>query len=383
MLASQAWIISILSIVLIIGVPGNSLIIAVYASKPRKSSAHIFILALAAVDLFVCLTFPSIIYDVMNYKDSNEVVCLMLHYTSAYGVHLAFILNGIIAVNRFLVVSRPRQHLPLLNGKGSIILILISCVISLILTIPTFVNTGVLNIQIYTLNLHICNTEPSTFPQKIIVFLKYIFMIGVECLVGIAYFKLYRSIRYLGRVGVAPAEAPTTSTNRTNPGDNENTTRVTIAVTTSQNGPHDGRIPGSDDSTIRSTQRVAIISGNGIVGESPDARMDHSNQQQPTIKRNIVRNRTNLMLITVTSVMFMSWIPPAFIGISSIFWWDDPQQKLLHMGRQERQISVLFQMLFCINHGANVIVYVAINKHFRKDCTKVLHKLVHTLNPGH
>ena len=208
-------------------------------------------------------------------------------------------------------------------------------------------------------------------------------MITVVYLVGIAYFKLYRSIRYLGRVGVAPAEAPTTSTNRTILGVNENTnsTRVTIAVTTSQNGPHDGQIPGSDDSTIRSTQRVAIISG--IVGESPDARTDHSNQQQPTIKRNIVRNRTNLMLITVTSVMFMSWIPPAFIGVSSIFWWDDPQQKLLHMGHQERLTSILFQMLFCINHGANVIVYGAINKHFRKDCTKVLQKLARTLNPGH
>ena len=59
-------------IVFLIGVPGNCLILRVYWTKTRKTSTNILIMALAWVDLFVCLLrLPRISVKVLELSGKN------------------------------------------------------------------------------------------------------------------------------------------------------------------------------------------------------------------------------------------------------------------------------------------------------------------------
>ena len=43
---------------MLVGIPGNALVVMVYANKQFRSSAHVLIMGLAVADLLVCLTRP-------------------------------------------------------------------------------------------------------------------------------------------------------------------------------------------------------------------------------------------------------------------------------------------------------------------------------------
>ncbi|XP_062572324.1 cholecystokinin receptor type A-like [Saccostrea cucullata] len=60
-------------LMIIIGIPGNILIIAVYMKRWRKSTSRIFILALAFNDLFNCLfTMPVELYYIINILQTDD-----------------------------------------------------------------------------------------------------------------------------------------------------------------------------------------------------------------------------------------------------------------------------------------------------------------------
>ena len=197
----QAWIASLLGFVIFTGIPGNILIMLVYLKKTSKSSAHVLILALASTDLFVCLVLPLIIYDMFNAVDGNKSVCLLKHYTSAFGVHLSFVLSGVIAFDRFMAVSRPHNRLNIRYAK----VVVIAClVVAGILTIPTFIVTDMMNVSIAPyFSFRICNSEPIDEFQKVITLLKYIFMLCICLFVCVLYVQLYRIIRSRAKVRAA------------------------------------------------------------------------------------------------------------------------------------------------------------------------------------
>ena len=157
----QVCIVSLLSLVVIIGVPGNVLIILVYAGKRKKSTAHMLILALAFTDLFVCFVLPVIIYDFLTGVNGSIEVCLVKHYASGLSVHLSFVLSGVIALDRFFVISQPHRHVLKVTHVKKVVFVCL--LLSGIITIPTFVNTGMLKVQVspeYTFTD--CSSEPVT-----------------------------------------------------------------------------------------------------------------------------------------------------------------------------------------------------------------------------
>ena len=358
----QACIVSLLTLVIVVGILGNILIIIIYARKTNRSSANIFIIALAVTDLFVCLVLPTIIYDVLNAVNGNKYVCLIKHYTSAFGVHLAFVLCGLIALDRFWAVSRP--HRRLLNVGNSKIIVCLSLVASGILTIPQFIIVDMLKVQLPNYSFYICNVEPSGVFQKTINLFKYFTILSICFMVCGLYFKLYRIIKSRAKVGGLVTRP--------------NLRHVDSDITTGET--HANSI--SKNVIINSDFGKSSGEGSGHSADVGNSRNEGNSVQHgpPLPKRRshidaVLRNRTTRMLIVVTSVMCISWIPPAVIGIVTTFIWENPQQRLLLMGDREKWTTVLFQMFFSINHASNAIIYGAINKNFRQDTLALFRKL--------
>ena len=358
----QTLIVSLLGFVFFTGVPGNILIILVYSRKRSKSSVHVLILALAATDLLVCLVLPLIVYDVLALNRSRPI-CLLKHYTSAFGVHLSFALSGVISLDRFMAISRPHQRLKVSHAK---IIVIICFIVAGITTVPTFITADIMNVLVTpSFSFSVCNVEPTGTFEKVIVLLTYFFTISICIIVGGLYFKLYRIIRNRAKIrtqsNIVRIQIQERSGNRNRADQNNATANITIQT-----------ISGSSK-TLQSDHGHALSSTSNE-GAS-------SSQQPPQIQRQRIgaegafQARTNLMLIIVTCVLFISWIPPAVIGIKSILWWKNPQEKLLHMTEKEKWTNVLFQMFFSINHTANAIVYWTVNKHFRQDTLNLLRKI--------
>ena len=357
----QIFIVSLLTIVTVIGIPGNSLIIAVYANKPRKTSAHIFILALGFTDLFVCTILPTLMYTVIHAFNGNRALCLFQHYSSAYGVHLSFILSGIIAIDRYLMVSQPsKRKITAGNAKLTVMLALI---VSCIMTVPTVIITDIIDLKYYTFTFRSCNSDPRSAVEKAITMIKFVLMLSIVFTVGILYVKLYRIVKQ-SRVRVHDANGLQQVQQQVQQDD---TTLNTLSVRIQQ-----APIPGAAAERGTDTDSDPTSTDDRPPGSSIGTTNRLATHQQ---QRSGLRNRTTLMLLVVTSVMFLSWIPPTVIGISSIIKWDGPQQSFLLMTNGERMTSIFFQMLFSVNHGANAIIYGAVNKHFRQDCYALLRKL--------
>ena len=373
----QAWIASLLGLVSFTGIPGNILIILVYLKKATKSSAHVLILALASTDLFVCLVLPLIIYDVFNAVDGSRAVCLLKHYTSGFGVHLSFVLSGVIAFDRFMAVSRPHNRLNIRYAK----VVVIGClVVAGILTIPTFIITDMINVSIAPkVSFSVCNSEPTDKFQKVITLLKYIFMLCICLFVGVLYLQLYRIIRSRAKVRAAQSNGIRSQGKSSNGMDiyQDNTTSGTAVYAIPRQTDNEN-ISNANDSLQQQQQQQQHKQQQEQQHQQEEQQKQQQLQQQQqkrVTSDDKLRNRTTFMLIIVTSIMFISWIPPAVIGIGSTFWWDNPQEKLLQMTEKEKWTNVLFQMFFSINHAANAVVYGAVNKHFRHDSFNVLREM--------
>ncbi|XP_072030703.1 uncharacterized protein [Amphiura filiformis] len=248
-----------------------------------------------------------------------------------------------------MAVSRPHQRL--LNVVNAKIVVFLSLFVSVLLTVPQFVIVDMLKVQLPDYSFNICNPEPTGLLQKIISVLKYLLMLCICFTVFILYYKLYRIIRNRRRIGAG--------------------------IGAQHENPNIVRAVDTDDTTA-ATMVNSISKSPNELGHNVDEInpvQDGSSREQRGYTDNNLRNRTTRMLIVVTSVMFISWIPPAVLGIASTFQWESPQQRMFYISEREKWTTVLFQMFFSINHAANAIVYCAINKHFRQDMWSVLRKL--------
>ncbi|XP_071793424.1 uncharacterized protein [Asterias amurensis] len=107
----QAVMIAINLIALVLGAPGNILVLRVYFSKPRKTSTHILIMGLALSDLLsLFVTFPlEIVAWTKEYNITNQPFCRVLSFFYHYFAQCSVLITVAIAIDRYYAVCRPHQ----------------------------------------------------------------------------------------------------------------------------------------------------------------------------------------------------------------------------------------------------------------------------------
>ena len=99
------------SFLFVIGIPGNCLIIRVYAVKKNSSSARIFIIGLALNDLMLCLIRPLHIFDNLplanDLDDYSSFYCKMKDQSELCLLFTSVFITVCIAVDRYYAVCHP------------------------------------------------------------------------------------------------------------------------------------------------------------------------------------------------------------------------------------------------------------------------------------
>ncbi|XP_035685280.1 5-hydroxytryptamine receptor-like [Branchiostoma floridae] len=104
----QLPVIVLLLLVCIIGTIGNLLVIIVNIRRRKKSSATVFILALAALDFFICaVTIPMRVFAYFRYTFSAPGWCEMVPYLTEVSLVSSLLLLVAIAEDRLRAVRRP------------------------------------------------------------------------------------------------------------------------------------------------------------------------------------------------------------------------------------------------------------------------------------
>ena len=99
------------ALIMLTGIPGNLLILCTYSKKKNRTSAHVFILALATCDTFACLVLPLSMYNwIHEFTFINDNLCKATLSTRFLRSFLELFLTGALAVDRYCAVTDPAKR---------------------------------------------------------------------------------------------------------------------------------------------------------------------------------------------------------------------------------------------------------------------------------
>ncbi|XP_078606797.1 uncharacterized protein LOC144879329 [Branchiostoma floridae x Branchiostoma japonicum] len=129
-------VIVFLCVVCALGTTGNLLVILVNARRKDKSSATIFVLTLAVVDLFICaLKIPLKIVEMQHVTYTSTVWCKSSPYFTLASLLSSVFLLTAIAVDRYRAVARPVKY-RVARNKSVPLLCVLTVLAGFLLSIP-------------------------------------------------------------------------------------------------------------------------------------------------------------------------------------------------------------------------------------------------------
>ena len=139
------------SVLLLLGIPGNALVFYVYHSW-RRSPSRLVILALAVFDLVNCLfTIPTEIYFVYNiYVDPNPVLCKITRFITFSMNNASSFVLLFIAVDRFKRIYKPLK--PPYSNRVTKIVIGVGFVLAFLFSWPSIILFGSYTLPIPLVN---------------------------------------------------------------------------------------------------------------------------------------------------------------------------------------------------------------------------------------
>ena len=134
--------ITYIAILMLIGLVGNCLVLAVYVMKFRPSTTRVFIVSLAIFDLTTCaLSLPGEILDMrFTHTFDYPVLCKFLRFNNSFTVIASGFTLIAVAIDRYRKICRPLQKQ--ISIRTARIMVTIATGVSLTLSLPTVVLNG-------------------------------------------------------------------------------------------------------------------------------------------------------------------------------------------------------------------------------------------------
>ncbi|XP_001200727.2 type-1B angiotensin II receptor-like [Strongylocentrotus purpuratus] len=123
--------------VLVLGLPGNAIIIQAYAWKKRKASTDILIMAQAIVDFIACLFTPVFIIRSGFPKLITTGLCRMSPLAEEAPAFMSLFLTTVISIDRYMAVCHPLRRR--MTVRMTIVLVTLCVVVSIAFNIPLVV----------------------------------------------------------------------------------------------------------------------------------------------------------------------------------------------------------------------------------------------------
>ncbi|XP_038053923.1 gastrin/cholecystokinin type B receptor-like [Patiria miniata] len=348
---------------MMLGVPGNCLILRVYWSKLRKTSTHVLIMGLAWADLLASA------FQIFRIASN----CLLLEQAppaykncTDYFLHTAIgtsaLITCVIAFDRYDCVCRP--HHRLLSRKRAMI-----AAVCCLATDATVNSPEILEVF-----------HPSGLTSVILLTFQIFTCFSAAVLMVVCYSKVYTTIREHVKVGVASSIS-----GRVRDSSAQQSTQIvscytseansiTLQCKSNCNAPSSAKFApsaateedkGEESNPTPSDKPTSHIREASKAPRGPQA---GASLQQPATK---LERKTTRMLLISSVVFLISWLPYIVYIILNL---SDLQR---HGAISPTALLVVHLATYCvyINHAVNPIIYGVANRRFREDCKKELRKL--------
>ncbi len=342
---------------LLIGIPGNLIIIKVYHVKSPRTSAHIFIVGLALADLIVTMTRPLYIFTNIpmyaHLKHGSELLCRLPRLLGVISIYSSVFLTSAVAIDRYYCVCKPHERkMTPIRAKFMVA----SCfALSMLVSIPSIFSFGLLQLP-YGLG-----TVCTRISKDLLTLFQQIILIGsvfVSCgLVAILYHKVFKTIKtqrlrmnrslHSSLTPSATTETMSAGPSSVLPPENpkEAFVETVVAPVSSERTQHHG---------------IALPS---MIRNRTLTKKDTNKSSSQSAER-----RTSQMLLLTTTVFIVTWVPPLIITYFL-------QRSLSQNPAGNSSIILVIKGLtniVAINHAINPLIYGFVNKRFREDCKKVV-----------
>lgn len=362
------------TILLVVGTPGNTVVVYVYYKRWRKSSTRIFILSLAILDLINCVfSLPMELANMFLYlKFDYGWICKLSRFLTYFCNSTGALVLIAIAVDRYQRICKP--HGNHMTTKTAKIICFVAFMLSSLTTWPALIIYGTQHIPLSrTLTLKMCLIENAfvhtPYPLAYFLFMCIATFINFITLTVLYSFVGARVCRRKKMFTI-----PVRSTESCVPDEYEED-RVFSNMLDKNNRQHS--LQNSKDESLQNS-RHSLQNGNGS---------DKSRQSPGTFKlvlmnaANTVRKtkdsmtdrhmrrigKTTFMLFVVTLVYVLSFIP--FLGIvihRSIF-----PKHFSNLSPSGETAFQLFLRSYLLNCAVNPVIYSFCNDLFRKECCKL------------
>ncbi|XP_030843282.1 cholecystokinin receptor type A-like [Strongylocentrotus purpuratus] len=401
--------------VLVLGLPGNAVIIKAYAWKKRKTSTDILIMAQAIVDFVACVFSPAFIIRSAFPGLTTENLCKAASLAENTTAFASLYLTTAISIDRYMAVCRPlRRRMTL---RMSICIAILCTVVSTVSNIPAAVFTEARHFR--RLGRSLC-----------FVYGSYVFGSTISSLVLFAvslmtntvlYALIYVSLRKRAKIhadmtGKHPAVATVSTRNArdysgglqdSSPRENHmiaakaktedrtstfGVTSIENKVKTDEVLLHSETAGCSSNITLSSSpRRRSRPSGSHVTCAVTETSRENqpSNTSQGKILSSLASStkmkaferqgtkriqklknnkesdygrKTTRMLLIITIFFFVTWTPKVIVPII-------PRKAVLRASRIPGYFTIIqiFYALRLLNHIVNFFVYYLVNNSFRRD----------------
>ena len=382
------------SIAISIGVPGNALIVVVYATKRFRSSAHILIMGLAVADLMVCLTRPLDMFTgskrgfhfFNNFKfwcKGSPVIAQVLSHWSIY-------VMALIAIERFFTVCRPHDRT--LTPKRALLAIVACLIVALVVDFPIAIVSQIEEFPFFGWGKR-CNDAagPRWLDLLQKSFMNSLIILSLLVMI-VLYTRVVIEVRRRTTVRPAGDNATTSvftdagSTLMSNPADDNSSvpaaasattggTKVNVSSDEYRGDNHDGAPSDHRDDGTRISRDTAVVNAVGSGRTSATATGGDATTAKLARKpcrTSGGRGKTTKMLLLTTAIFVITYLPTA--GMNLI-----PDHILVTNALTQRKILLItffiVRNVYILNHVINPILYGFINKRFRDDCRKIMRRM--------
>ncbi|XP_033643242.1 cholecystokinin receptor type A-like [Asterias rubens] len=354
------------TLILLLGVPGNSLILRVYWTKTLKTSTHVFIMTLAWADLAVCLIkLVNIVWQgLLMMGHEIPVVIRLFGAFDATAIGTSIMITAVIAVDRYDCVCRP--HRRFFTHRRGKIAAWASFMFSVLINSPEYVelfsNSPILPIIRTACHAIICAT--------------------VLVMVAVFYSLVYKSIRQHVKVGASsfrtrrndcstifPPYVVVQGSSSIKDGSQPSTSKVRKEALDSMEKPFKIKTSAKIQQSAKQAFATDLHTPTSLdTGSGLEANSQRTRPEQPTNVCQLQRQTTKMLLLA--SVIFsITWLPYWIFIIVSF-----AVQGGLNIDPILLQVvNETFLMLY-INHVVNPFIYGVANRRFRKDCREVIRK---------
>lgn len=374
-------VIVMMTMFMVVGALGNALVLLVYHCRKHKKTMNLYIVLLAAIDLFACVfVHPYIIYKLFHSYDQTWVgLCKTFEFFVHLNLGLSALALLLIAIDRYFAICRPVKFLVIDKNmhKGIVGVILLSVVISLPLlelygAAPYIIQVGHVMFVEYK-----CHYKDEYQNSPVLLGFSCFIMGGflTETVAMAILYKnvavtAYRKSRTVMPLSNAHILAGITPNSKFNPPETHvcSLTRTTspmdreaLEYSSSMFTARSGKTHSSPDVPDIQTSHISHSTGSASYTNT-QIRTEKTNRRRFAYKLKAAK-----MLFLVTAVFFFSWLPFFVLRICFVldpfFWGLESDAKLV--------AEYMLNHFIYLSNAVNPLIYTVINQNFRQDSIQV------------